>query len=165
MSLDSARTWALAKTGVFTLLVPTAVGFLIPHYLATRFFAGPEVSLAAKLGSSPLLLFGCGLYLWCAWDFATKGLGTPAPIDAPKKLVLTGPYRYTRNPMYVGVFSAIEGQAIYYRSGEVAIYGVAMLTMAYLFVVFYEEPTLRRLFGGQYEEYCRRVPRWILRIG
>ena len=112
-----------------------------------------------------LLVCGAAIYFWCAWDFVAKGLGTPAPIDAPRVLVVNGLYRFTRNPMYVGVFSAIQGQAIYYGSGHVAIYGVAMLTMAYLFVVFYEEPTLRRLFGGQYEEYCRRVPRWILRIG
>jgi protein-S-isoprenylcysteine O-methyltransferase Ste14 len=162
MNLDSTRTWALAKTVLFTLVVPGTVGILIPHYLAARVPFLSQVSFAARLGSTSLLILGFALYLWCAWDFAIKGLGTPAPIDAPKKLVITGPYRYTRNPMYVGVFSAIQGQAIYYGSRDVAIYGCVMLAMAHSFVVFYEEPVLRRLFGEQYEQYCRKVPRWIL---
>jgi protein-S-isoprenylcysteine O-methyltransferase Ste14 len=79
-------------------------------------------------------------------------------------LVVRGLYRYTRNPMYAGVFAAIQGQAFYYGSGRVAVYGCLMLLMAYLFVVFYEEPTLRRLFAAQYEEYCRAVPRWLVRV-
>lgn len=154
--------WRIVKTLAFTILIPGTVGLYLPQALKNN---AAKVPPGFHWIGAALLVCGAAIYFWCAWDFVAKGLGTPAPIDAPRVLVVNGLYRFTRNPMYVGVFSAIQGQAIYYGSGHVAIYGVAMLTMAYLFVVFYEEPTLRRLFGGQYEEYCRRVPRWILRIG
>src|SRR6516162_3921394 len=108
-----------------------------------------------------LFLCGAAIYLRCAWDFAAKGLGTPAPIDAPRVLVVKGLYRFTRNPMYVGVASVIFGQASSYGSQRVAIYGCFVVVTFHLFVFFYEEPTLRRLFGEPYDKYCRRVPRWI----
>jgi protein-S-isoprenylcysteine O-methyltransferase Ste14 len=149
----------MVKTLVFTIVVPGTVGVYVPQ------------TLKGHLGRLPvpfvwigISLIWCGAvnYLWCAWDFAVKGLGTPAPIDAPRVLVVNGLYRFTRNPMYLGVFSAIEGQALYYRATQIAVYGCLMLTIAYVFVVLYEEPHLRRRFGAQYEGYCRRVPRWLV---
>ena len=103
------------------------------------------------------------VYLWCAWDLASKGHGTPAPIDAPRVLVIRGLYRFTRNPTYLGVAAMIFGQAIIYHSQPVMIYGCAVVVAFTLFVWLYEEPHLRRTFGQQYEDYCRRVPRWIPR--
>ncbi|HEY1483034.1 MAG TPA: isoprenylcysteine carboxylmethyltransferase family protein [Candidatus Acidoferrum sp.] len=118
--------------------------------------------LEQHLAGGLLLLLGLSVYLWCAWDFAVKGLGTPAPIDAPKNLVVQGLYRYTRNPMYVGVAAMIAGQAIYRGSVAVALYLGVVVILFNLFVLFYEEPTLRRQFGEQYNNYCRAVPRWFL---
>jgi len=153
--------WRLIKTLIFTLVMPGTIGVYLPQWLKS---GGAELPPAARI--SGLALFGCGaaIYFWCAWDFASKGLGTPAPMDAPRVLVVRGLYRFTRNPMYVGVLTVILGQALYYGSLRVARYGCAVLAGFYLFVIFYEEPTLRRLFGEQYENYCRRVPRWIFRL-
>jgi protein-S-isoprenylcysteine O-methyltransferase Ste14 len=151
--------WPVVKTAIFTALVPGTVALYVPQRLK-----GAGVELPLVWIGAGLVLFACGaaFYLWCAWDFATKGFGTPAPIDPPRQLVVRGLYRFTRNPMYVGVLSMILGQALYYGSSSVAWYGCAALLFFHLFVLLYEEPTLRRMFGSQYEDYCRRVPRWIL---
>lgn len=153
--------WRLVKTLVFTAVVPGTVGVYIPQTLKGD---GAKLPVPFSWIGVALILCGAAIYLWCAWDFAVKGLGTPAPIDAPRVLVVQGLYRFTRNPMYVGVFAAIEGQALYYGSRHIAVYGCIMLTIAYLFVVSYEEPHLRSVFGAQYDEYCRRVPRWLIRF-
>ena len=155
--------WRLVKTAIFTVLVPGTVGLVVPYLLKNSF----EILGDAVPGLLGILLFllGVTMYLWCAWDFVSKGFGTPAPIDAPRVLVVNGLYRFTRNPMYVGVLAVIFGQAIAYGSRSVVIYGAAMLFAFDSFVRFYEEPKLSRKFGAQYEEYCRRVPRWVFRIG
>ena len=151
--------WRLIKTLLFTLVIPGTVGVYLPQWLKSD-----AVQLPFHLRAAGLALFACGvaIYFWCAWDFVSKGLGTPLPIDAPRVLVVKGLYRFTRNPMYVGVLSVILGQASYYGSLRVARYAGVVLAGFYLFVLFYEEPTLRKLFGEQYEEYCRKVPRWLL---
>ena len=104
---------------------------------------------------------GASIYFRCAWEFAVRGLGTPAPIAPTKFLVTTALHRYVRNPMYLGVALAILGEAVIFRSAHVAEYAALMLLTAHVFVVLYEEPTLQRQFGESYEEYRRRVPRWI----
>jgi protein-S-isoprenylcysteine O-methyltransferase Ste14 len=156
--------WRLIKTAIFTVVVPGTVSIYVPQTLRDRVAAG-HVSSSVFSGVS-LVLFLCGaaIYLWCAWDFAVKGLGTPAPIDAPRVLVVKGLYRFTRNPMYVGVAAMIAGQAGYYRRASIGIYLLIVLLAFHTFVRFYEEPTLRRLFGEQYEGYCRTVPRWLPRL-
>jgi protein-S-isoprenylcysteine O-methyltransferase Ste14 len=156
--------WRLIKTAIFTVVVPGTVSIYVPQTLRDRVAAG-HVSSSVFSGVS-LVLFLCGaaIYLWCAWDFAVKGLGTPAPIDAPRVLVVKGLYRFTRNPMYVGVAAMIAGQAGFYRRASIGIYLLIVLLAFHTFVRFYEEPTLRRLFGEQYEGYCRTVPRWLPRL-
>ena len=154
--------WNLTKTALFTVFVPGTVAVWIPYrlrYSHGKYLMHPAVQTTLGLG---LFVIGAAIYLWCAWDFAVKGMGTPAPIDAPKKLVVSRLYRYSRNPMYVGVVAMIAGQAIYYGSPAMAIYMVAVVAAFSLFVMLYEEPVLRRKFGAQYDEYCRRVPRWIV---
>ena len=157
-------SWRLIKTLIFTLVAPGTVALYVPGMLRERSadHAMHSFSLYPWLA---LFLCGAGIYFWCAWDFAVKGMGTPAPIDAPRLLVVQGLYRFTRNPMYVGVLAMIFAQAIYYGSRPVALYGCALFLGFHLFVRLYEEPTLRRLFGTQYEQYCHRVPRWFLRLG
>jgi len=157
--------WALLKTAVFTLVVPGSVGVLIPRWVLLD--SGGSYGLPSAgwrwIGFLPLIAGAC-IYFKCAWDFAVTGLGTPAPIDMPRRLVVKGLYRFVRNPMYVGVASFVVGQAILFGSVAVGVYIVCVLLICNLFVVFYEEPTLRRKFGAEYEEYCRRVPRWLPRF-
>ncbi|MGH9932165.1 MAG: methyltransferase family protein [Pyrinomonadaceae bacterium] len=98
------------------------------------------------------------------WDFARFGRGTPAPIDAPKRLIVRGLYRYTRNPMYVGVLTVIVAWALSFRMAALLVYGLAVAACFHLFIILYEERRLRRDFGIEYEEYCARVRRWLPRV-
>ena len=91
-------------------------------------------------------------------------MGTPVPIDPPKKLVLEGPYRVVRNPMYWSVLFVMLGEALALRSLLLAEVACVFFAIAALFVLVYEEPTLRNKFGAAYEAYCRQVPRWIPRF-
>ena len=109
----------------------------------------------------PIFTIGAGIYFWCLWDFAVTGRGTPAPIDAPKKLVVKGLYRYVRNPMYVGVLSLILAWATMYNSYELLKYAILMWVIFYMVVLIYEEPMLKRQFGESYERYRKSVRRWL----
>ena len=104
---------------------------------------------------------GGSIYVWCVFDFASFGRGTPLPLDPPRKLVRRGLYRYSRNPMYVGVLTVILGWAALYQSVAVATYGLAIALCFHTFVLLYEEPTLRKQFGSEYEQYCAEVSRWL----
>jgi len=112
-----------------------------------------------------MILFLVGLPLWgdAAVRFVGQGRGTPAPVAPPERLVVTGLYRYVRNPMYVGVLAMIFGQALFLGSRGTLIYGLCMALGFHLFVVLYEEPTLRGRFGAEYLAYCRQVRRWVPR--
>jgi protein-S-isoprenylcysteine O-methyltransferase Ste14 len=152
----------ILKTILFTILVPGFVALRLPYVLLGKEYR-PNHGPLAGLG---ILIFivGAGIYFACAWEFAVRGLGTPAPIAPTKFLVVSGLHRYVRNPMYIGVLLAILGQAALFRALRLAEYGALCILLAHLFVVFYEEPTLRRQFGESYEEYRRSVPRWIPRF-
>jgi protein-S-isoprenylcysteine O-methyltransferase Ste14 len=106
---------------------------------------------------------GGALALWCIAAFAVVGKGTPAPFDPPRKLVVQGPYRYVRNPMYIGAALALSGAAIFYRSIPLLGYLGLFLLATHLFVIWYEEPTLVHLFGDDYQAYRVRVRRWLPR--
>jgi protein-S-isoprenylcysteine O-methyltransferase Ste14 len=107
-------------------------------------------------------VLGFAVAIRCIWDFGWTGRGTPAPIAPPQRLVVVGFYRYVRNPMYVGFAVGWIGLWIVFgHPNPIAIAAVAAVALAiHLFVVFYEEPTLRKKFGADYEEYCRNVRRW-----
>jgi protein-S-isoprenylcysteine O-methyltransferase Ste14 len=119
-----------------------------------------ETGLFAYL-AFPLWLIGGAVILWCFWDFTFKGHGTPAPIDPPKKLVITGVYRYVRNPIYVGVITIVIGYILWFKSVWMIVYAISAFLGVHLFVIFYEERTLKKRFGAAYEDYCKSVPRWI----
>lgn len=104
---------------------------------------------------------GGAIALWCIVTFALVGKGTPAPFDPPRKLVVRGPYQYVRNPMYLGAALALMGAAVFYRSNQLLAYVAVFLLVTHVFVVWYEEPTLARLFGDEYAAYCARVRRWL----
>src|SRR6266566_1437628 len=99
-----------------------------------------------------------------AGAFTFIGKGTPAPIDAPVFLVREGPYQWVRNPMYLGVLSVVIGEAILFHSLLLVGYALLAWVVVHLFVIFYEEPTLRRQFGESYAAYLRTVPRWLPRF-
>jgi len=116
------------------------------------------------IGAVPSVL-GFSVALRCIWDFGRTGRGTPAPFVPPQRLVVVGFYRYVRNPMYLGFFAGWMGLWVVFGKasrGALVILLVAASAVV-LFVKFYEEPTLRKMFGADYEEYCRNVPRWIPR--
>jgi protein-S-isoprenylcysteine O-methyltransferase Ste14 len=147
----------LIKNLAFTFLVPGTVAVYVPLLLSR---GHPRASEGALAGALFLLGLGGCIYTWCVWDFATFGRGTPAPLDAPKKLVVRGLYRYTRNPMYVGVLTVILGWAAFFESAVIVVYAVAVFSAFQLFILLYEEPHLLREFGPEYEAYCDRVGRW-----
>ena len=151
------------RTLIFTIFVPGFWTVMVPYWVVGR-HAHLDLRGAGPVGSV-LVVAGIALYLMCAfWSFALRGKGTPAPIDPPKRLVVEGPYRIVRNPMYWSVAFVMLGEALAFRSLSLAEIGGAFFTCTALFVVAYEEPLLRHKFGAQYEEYCRRVPRWIPRF-
>jgi protein-S-isoprenylcysteine O-methyltransferase Ste14 len=151
--------WPIVNTLLFTILVPGTVAILVPRWLLGG-FSTPANSSLTWFGAV-VAAVGAAIYFRCAWEFAVRGLGTPAPIAPTKYLVTTALHRYVRNPMYLGVAMAILGEAALFRSLHLVEYAFIMLTIAHIFVVTYEEPTLRRQFGESYEEYRRTVPRWI----
>lgn len=107
-----------------------------------------------------LILFGALIYAWSASTFTFIGKGTPAPFDPPKELVAKGPYQYVRNPIYAFVIIVLVGEAMYFQQAVLIIYAVLVLLFLHFWVVFHEEPVLRRRFGESYEAYCASVSRW-----
>ena len=116
---------------------------------------GPVQIVAAAIAAG-----GLALALWCILTFVIVGRGTPAPFDPPRRLVVSGPYRYVRNPMYIGVALALAGATLFYRSLALLGYATLFVVVVHLFIVTYEEPTLRSTFGQDYEVYSSRVNRW-----
>lgn len=151
----------LLKTLLFTIVVPGTVVILVPRWL----LRGAERAEGGWIAAAGILLFACGaaLYLRCGWEFAMRGRGTPAPIDPPRQLVVSGVYRYVRNPMYIAVTLMVLGEATLFRASVLLGYAAALLLTFHLFVVTYEEPTLRQRFGESYTRYCAAVRRWLPR--
>jgi protein-S-isoprenylcysteine O-methyltransferase Ste14 len=128
------------------------------RYDASLGFAFPGWTSALGIA---LMAVGGTLALACVATFVTRGEGTPAPMDPPRKFVAVGPYRFVRNPMYIGGFFALAGFGLYDLSPAILLFALPWLLLAHLFVVFYEEPHLRTKFGSPYEAYCRSVRRWL----
>jgi len=153
----------LLRSIFFTFLLPGSVTVLIPYLIFrantdTRNF-GPFQYLGLPL----IAMGGFGL-LWCIWQFFAEGRGTLAPVDPPKELVVRGLYRFVRNPMYVSVMSILLGETIFFASIGILIEAVIFFLATHLFIVFYEEPHLKRQFGSTYEQYLRSVRRWVPRL-
>ncbi len=153
--------FALARAIVYATLF---IGFWLV-FLPARLLSAVGVTRPASLGVAQvagmvLAALGAGLAVSCILAFALVGRGTPAPFDPPRRLVVRGPYRYVRNPMYIGAGLVLSGVALFYGTAALWAYVAACFVAAHLFVVFVEEPTLRRTFGEEYLAYCRRVRRW-----
>ena len=152
----------ILKNLFFTLLIPGTVAVYVP-LLITRSRAITNQPLLFVIGML-VITIGTAVYGWTVWDFASFGLGTPLPIDAPKKLVVRGLYHYTRNPMYLGVIMVILGWACLFADGWLLVYAAGVGIAVYLFVVGYEEPKLSKLFGEEYKTYQAEVGRWMPRF-
>ncbi len=143
--------WTILCPGTVTLLLP----FLIFHPGYPQVWGG-----LIWLGFL-LIVTGAAILLRCIYAFAQEGKGTLSPADPAQHLVVKGLYRYTRNPMYVGVMLVLLGEALFFNSAGMAWYAAVVFVVFNLFIRFYEEPYLRKNFGVEYEEYCRRVGRWL----
>ena len=147
---------------LFLIIAPGLVAGYIPLALLRK---GPQIDTGLFVNLAfPLWLLGGSILLWSFWNFLQEGRGTPAPIDPPKELVVTGFYRCVRNPMYVGILLILIGYFLWFGFWSLLIYAIFVFIVTHLFVTLYEEPTLQRKFGASYEEYLEQVPRWIPRF-
>ena len=156
--------WLALRAAFWTLLMPGLFAF----YLPWRLFGLREVSIDI---SNPRQWFGMLcidmgtiLLLACVWEFARRGKGTLSPADPPRHLVVSGLYRFVRNPMYLSVTLIVFGEVMLTFSQPLLVYWVIWFVIVNLFVMGYEEPTLRGQFGDQYELYAGHVGRWIPRL-
>ena len=148
------------KSVLFAILLPGTVTVFVPSLIIFKGSAGILWNSWHMLALLPLIL-GASVVVRCIWDFAVSGRGTLAPVDPPKHLVIRGLYRYVRNPMYVGVMLVILAEACLFSSHVLLFYAVGCFITVHTFVLFYEEPTLRRQFGDSYTSYCQTVNRWL----
>jgi len=149
------------KILLFTVIVPGSVTLYFPYSMLVRSAGGLHpANWPIALPAGALVAVGLLIYLRCAWDFATEGLGTPAPIDPPKHLVVTGLYRRTRNPMYQGVALLLFAECLLFLDSGLSVYAGVITLVFHLHVVLFEEPALGARFGSAYADYCRKVPRW-----
>jgi protein-S-isoprenylcysteine O-methyltransferase Ste14 len=156
----SRTLWLIFRNLMFTVVVPGLGGVWLPWRILTRH--GQTAAPAAWV-AVPVIVAGTALYVWCVWNFAAVGGGTPGPWDAPSRVVAAGPYRWVRNPIYLAALLIVGGEAWLFLSLPLLAYAGAMAVCFHLFVIGYEEPTLGRRFGTSYTEYRRTVPRWIPR--
>ncbi len=154
--LARALTYATLFIGFFLVFLP---GRLLARYGMSR----PSPLGVGGLVGLLLVATGGLLALWCVLSFATHGSGTPFPLDPPRRLVVRGPYRWLRNPMYLGAVLALSGAALYFRSTPLLLYAALFLAATHSLVLWYEEPHLTRHFGDEYHEYRARVGRWFPR--
>lgn len=162
---DKSSSWSSAWLALRSLLWTILLPGFFAGYVPWRFFGLGRApfdlfSPASLLGLSCIGLGGV-LLAACIFEFARSGRGTLSPVDPPRHLVVRGLYRYVRNPMYVSVTAIILGEALLTRSVALALYWAVWFVGENLFVIGFEEPSLRRRFGLSYDEYARQVGRWI----
>ena len=154
--------FVLLRAVIYSSLFITSLLLLVPAQLVGR--AGllrPLVFGLPEFVGTTATLVGALIALWCILTFVVLGQGTPAPFDPPRRLVVRGPYRFVRNPMYLGAGLALAGTALVYRSAAVLVYLIVLAAVTQALVICYEEPNLRRLFGTDYDAYRRHVRRWV----
>jgi protein-S-isoprenylcysteine O-methyltransferase Ste14 len=140
------------------LALPALFAFAVPIWIGTS-AARPVRHL---VWASVLLCLGTLLLLWCVREFYVSGRGTLAPWDPPKHLVTSGPYRISRNPIYVGVVTILAGWCTLWSSRTLLIYLVLVMIAFHLWVLLFEEPRATRRFGSEWDAYRARVPRWVI---
>ena len=157
-----SRTAASLGSLLFLFVAPGALAGLIPYWITG--WSRSDAPLALLAPGAVLVAGGLLLLLECFSRFALQGRGTPAPIAPPNRLVVTGAYRRVRNPMYVAVVSMVLGQAALFADWRLLAYALVLWLGFHLFVLAYEEPTLRQSFPEDYPAFFAGVPRWIPRL-
>ena len=138
--------------------------FYIPYFIASHSKSSFDAGVF-RLLALPFWLTGIYILIHCSIDMIRRGQGTPAHLDPPKQLVITGLYRHVRNPIYLGALSVHLGSIVWFGSGLLIAYFICFVIVYYLLVLFIEEPILKSTFGKEYEDYRKSVPRWIPRLG
>jgi protein-S-isoprenylcysteine O-methyltransferase Ste14 len=162
--IKQKEMWSLFFRNLFfTVLQPGMVAGLIPYFL----LGNPGVETfkheltAAQYAAIFLFVLGIAILFYCITMFAVKGKGTLSPADPTKKLVVSGPYKFSRNPMYVGVLLILIGEALFFSSASMWVYTAFVFIAFYLFIVLHEEPRLEGDFGDEYKLYVKKVRRWL----
>jgi protein-S-isoprenylcysteine O-methyltransferase Ste14 len=161
MSGSSSVAFVLARAVTYASLFIGFVLVYLPAQILSRtgWFEGG--ALAPLVAGMVIAGFGAVIVAWCVKSFVFDGRGTPFPLDAPRRLVVRGPYTYVRNPMYIGAFLVLTGAAMRFSSPPLFLYAAGFLLVMHALVVLYEEPVLRERFGDDYEAYRRAVRRWL----
>jgi len=159
------KVWAIVGSAVFLVIAPGFVAGLVPWWISHWRLEAPFFGmLLFRFAGGLLIALGVAGLLDSFVRFAVQGVGTPAPVFPTRHLVITGLYRYVRNPMYVAVVSTILGQGLVLGNVRLLEYGGLVWLLFHLFVLVYEEPTLGASFGSEYKVFCAEVPRWIPRF-
>ncbi len=159
------RVFAFLGTAVFLLVAPGIFIGFVPWWISRWHIRAPLVGFTPFRAIGALLIAaGIPILLESFGRFALEGVGTPAPVFPTRHLVVKGFYRYVRNPMYVAGLSVVLGQALLFGDVRILAYALFAWMAMHVFVLTYEEPTLRKTFGAEYENFCAHVPRWIPRF-
>jgi len=159
------KAFALMGSAIFLVLAPGIVAGYVPWIISRWEVDEPFFGIGAfRIAGGVLIALGVAGLLECFGRFALQGVGTPAPVFPTRHLVIRGLYHHVRNPMYISVIAMILGQGLLFGNVAVLEYGAIVWLLFHLFVLLYEEPTLRASFGAEYESFCAQVPRWIPRI-
>jgi protein-S-isoprenylcysteine O-methyltransferase Ste14 len=151
---------AALGSAAFFLLAPGGTAVLVPWWLTGWRVRAPPPWAPLRVVGVALLAAGAVVLVGAFARFVAEGVGTPAPVAPTRNLVVGGLYRHVRNPMYLAVLAVVVGQALALGQPGLLLYAAVLATAFVLFVRWYEEPTLRRKFGEQYEVYRRAVPGW-----
>jgi protein-S-isoprenylcysteine O-methyltransferase Ste14 len=157
---------AMVGSAVFLVIAPGFVAGWMPWWISHWRIEAPFFGMQLfRFVGAALLTVGVVVLLDSFLRFALQGIGTPAPVFPTRHLVVSGLYRYVRNPMYVAVEITILGQGLIFGNLWLLAYGGLVFLLFHLFVLFYEEPTLKATYGSEYESFCAQVPRWIPHVG
>ena len=161
----SKRLYTATLTFVMTVIFSALLCYFIPRLILSSDFDlfALESNVFLFIGLVPIFL-GLFMLIGFIWGFILVGTGTPVPYDMPEELIIHGSYRFVRNPMYVGFYLLLLGQAILFKSFGFLLYLAGLFLLFHLLVVFVEERMLKQRFGELYSQYCKSVPRWIPRL-
>ncbi|HTS48216.1 MAG TPA: isoprenylcysteine carboxylmethyltransferase family protein [Bryobacteraceae bacterium] len=159
------RAAAILGSALFLVIAPGTIAGLVPWWISRwKFPPAFPGQVPLQIAGMLLIVAALPVLLDSFARFALEGFGTPAPVFPTRRLIVTGLYRYVRNPMYVAVFSIILGQALLFGNVRLLEYGALVWLAFHLFVLLYEEPAMRRAFPQDYAVFCKHVPRWIPRL-